>query len=1473
VQNLGEAPADGTWVDSVYLTSGTAMNSSAVLVSRVNVTENVAGGSSYSETLTAPIPGVAPGNYHVVVICDSEGLVPDVNRDNNTLVSSSTIAVSIPTITLGGSISGTIANGQDIYYQITLPAGHDVQVTGTFGAMNAAELLAGYQYVPSLDTYDDYAFAPNQPQQGVLLAATQAGTYYIHLNGQYGAGSGTSFTLTTVDLPFGVRAVSPSTGGNIGQTTVTITGTQLSPATVVNLIGPDGTSYPAYSTVFQNGDTVFATFDLTGLDTGTYGVQVVDQGRKATDAGAFTVTTGGGGEVVYNMSAPEYVRDGTMGTVTVTYENIGTTDALAPLLALVASNADVRLPDQSSFGGSTAQFLAINPTGAAGVLPPGALSHITFYFQASSTAAIGSQISFQLGLTSASTVIDWASVEDSFRPSYISASAWAPIWSNFLASVGSTEGSLEDTLDRDATYLSQLGEYNDDVNSLIGFELEKANDFIPVTSLPSSVDASSPSPGLPLTFSRQLLPMISGRYQSGPLGQGWTDNWAISASTDSQGNVTVSESGAIRVFTLQSNGSYQAEPGDYGVLTLSNGAYQLREKDGTLIAFNTNGSLNYEEDTNGNRITAGYTGSLLISLTESNGEAITLSYNSAGLISQVTDAEDRTTTYSYDSNDQLLLSVSNAQGTTQYSYVTGQGAADQYALASITNPNNAHVYFQYDAEGRLVGQSLDGNAEAVTYTYGAGAEVTSTDALDIATTTLFNEYGQPGLTIDARGLSTEYEYNSNQNLVKIIGPGGTTYTYAYDGIGNLLSETDPLGNTTNYTYTSQLDQLASSTDPNGNTTRYSYSSTGSLLNIAYPNGTQEEFGYDPLGNLTDSIDGNDNPIYYQYNSNGQLVREDFSDGTSVEYSYDSHGNIISATNSTGTYTLAYNAADQLIQITDPDHDYLKFTYNSGGERTQSVDQTGFTINYQYNAIGQLDGLTDGNGNMIVTYIYDADGRLLSKKLGNGTSTVYTYDPDNNVLSITNYAAAQSIINSYDIYTYNDTGSVLSDISQDGEWAYTYDLDGELTQAVFTPNSTDPDGITSQNLQYSYDAAGNRISEIVNGTLTSYVVNNMNEYTSSTTTGVGTTTYQYDNDGNLISQINPTSTISYTFNLANQLTAVNGPGVSDSYAYDPFNNLISQSVNGIETGFQVDPIGLGNVVATYNSDGVLTSHYTYGLELVGQNYSNNMIYYDFDLSGNTTGITGSSGVYLDSYSYLPFGQAITSSGTVSNLFTFSGSSGVIANNNGLDYMRARYYCSATGQFVSPDPLGAASGATNLRQYALNNPVSGVDPTGKNPLFGAVILSLILNFGPVALNPSFEAFNQASEREEQVLDELAKPVEASQLAAEEAPATSAITEVGAGSEVVGSGVVAEGIGGLGIGTVGLGAAAFGGGWLVGSYLDKNFGDTLDPWHLREKFGSFLGNTIYGVEQWFSPPLLQQRSSISQNLIPLTLFYQDL
>ena len=66
---------------------------------------------------------------------------------------------------------------------------------------------------------------------------------------------------------------------------------------------------------------------------------------------------------------------------------------------------------------------------------------------------------------------------------------------------------------------------------------------------------------------------------------------------------------------------------------------------------------------------------------------------------------------------------------------------------------------------------------------------------------------------------------------------------------------------------------------------------------------------------------------------------------------------------------------------------------------------------------------------------------------------------------------------------------------------------------------------NQDLQYVYDLAGNRTETIINGVTTTYVTNNMNQYTQ-----IGSANLTYDADGNLIArrtvrELPPTPTMS------------------------------------------------------------------------------------------------------------------------------------------------------------------------------------------------------------------------------------------------------------------------------------------------------------------------------------------------------------
>src|SRR5262249_42919689 len=223
-----------------------------------------------------------------------------------------------------------------------------------------------------------------------------------------------------------------------------------------------------------------------------------------------------------------------------------------------------------------------------------------------------------------STPMNWGALKDGLKPATIPGDTWDVIFANFTAMVGSTLGQYQAALAAAATHLGVLGVTALSYYKLYAFLLQYADAPLPRATLVGVQDAAAPEPGFPLVFGRVFHQPISGRRRLGPLGRGWTHDWDGEAITDAKtGNVTIRRGAAYRFFQKVGN-AYQGLPGEYGTLTLVNNSYyQLREADGTLQVFRTDGKLDYVEDTHGNSVKLGYTGNLLTTLTHSGGSVFT----------------------------------------------------------------------------------------------------------------------------------------------------------------------------------------------------------------------------------------------------------------------------------------------------------------------------------------------------------------------------------------------------------------------------------------------------------------------------------------------------------------------------------------------------------------------------------------------------------------------------------------------------------------------------------------------------------------------------------------------------------------------------------------------------------------------------------------------------------------------------------
>jgi RHS repeat-associated protein len=1295
VTNQGVNPVQGNWADSLYISKDDQWDIGDAYLGQVQNSGELNNGSSYTKTLAASLPGLVPGDYRIIVRSDIRNQISESNESNNLKATLDQVNIDIERLTVGAPTTGTLGQGQAVYYRFDVGAGETLRLKlDSVSTAAANELYLRYGEVPTRSNFDLGFSETLSPDQEIVIPATRGGTYYVLA---YGGNVPTvaNYTLEADLLEFSISALGTSKGSNKGQTTVKISGAKFTSDDVVSLIATDGTQHQANKVRWKDSTELWATFDLQGLATGTYDLRVNNSAKTAVLNDSFTVTSGAVGHLETQLDLPSALRPGQAGIATIHYANTGETDLTSPLLTLSAKGG--LFYESGEYRDSTIQLLAINPEGAAGIFSPGTTGSFSIRFLAENLSV--ANVNFTLNSLATDEIIDWNNIKESSRPEGIAADAWDKIYGNFVASIGGKASEFQKVLADNANRLSQLGEYTTDISRLLSFELQQVNSNA-----------------------------ISARSAVGAFGRGGVNPWDVSAITDTAGNVAIQTGDRRRIFTKETDGTYQGITDDLGILTKLGEAYQIKEFDGTVQSFLTNGKLDFIQDTNGNKITLGYTNNRLTELSYSNGDNVTFKYNAQGRVNEVVDIYGQSTNYTYDATGERLLSVSDASGTVSYTYETEGAKAN--AIKSIIYPDGTQSLFEYDDLGRVTKESLNGGEQILKYSYDSTGGVSVTDANNKTSQVLLNDRGQVAQTKDALGRVSRFSYDSKGNLTQVFAPDGSNANFTYDSKGNLLTSSDALGRTVKFAYDSRYDQIAKVKDQNGNAIEYTYDSRGNLDSITYADGSKESFTYGDKGDVTVSSNRREQQINYTYDSRGLLAKKEFADGTSATFEYNLRGNLTKATDADSNVTYNYDAADRLTKVSYGTTRFLSFSYDAGGRRSQMVDQDDFATNYSYDSVGRLKQLTDKDGKNIVSYSYNALGQLTREDNGNGTYTTYAYDDAGQALSIVNYKPDNSI-NSRSDYTYNQLGQRTSLTTLEGKTSYGYDAIGQLV-SVNLPNG--------RSIEYKYDAAGNRITVKDSGVTTSYSTNNLNQYTT-----VGGDVYSYDKDGNLTSKTvgGKTSTLSY--DIENRLIGVTNPDGTWQYQYDALGNRIGSTLNGQKTEYLLDPTGLGDVVGEYTGSQAI--RYSHGLGLVSRNDGSNTSFFDTDAIGSVVGLSGTGGNYLNSYSYLPFGESLTKTETVANSFEYVGQFGVMNEANGLDFMRARFYTPGEGRFISADPIGV-NGGVNLYVYTQNSPVRFTDPlglftgsfdvaaTGGFVIGGTVQVSIVYDGNTPWYNPRFQ-----------------------------------------------------------------------------------------------------------------------------------------
>lgn len=490
-------------------------------------------------------------------------------------------------------------------------------------------------------------------------------------------------------------------------------------------------------------------------------------------------------------------------------------------------------------------------------------------------------------------------------------------------------------------------------------------------------------------------------------------NNTTSYTYDTQGNILSVASGSSsynntytstgQISTISNSGtSYSFEYDNFdnvtkvkvGTQTLVTNTYDSLCDKLTSVSYGNGQSLHYYYDDFG-RIT---------DINVHNGTMASYFYNKKGLITKYEDHWlNQTTYFFYDCNGNMIAKYAESE--------------DKDLAFNISFDSDGNTVEQTNVNGRLQNIIRGTDNEENEYISYDGIKVT-TETDDFGRTTKTDTHYEGDL--DYSPFYTTYGYkngsgtNSTTNIVNSVKHYTRTasnypdhkiaqYDYTYDANGNITQVA--LNDTViaKYTYDS-LNQLKTSADKNANEfVEYTYDTKGNIthkknysLTSSLTKGTLQDtktytygdtnwgdkltsyngttISYDNIGNPTSYRDGmtmswmvgrslsqvkyNNKTYSFKYNADGlRTEKKCVTDGDTHHYYYDSNGNMI-----------AFRRNNSAI---------VYFYYDSQGNAT-SMSFEGTKYFLIKNIQGDVEKIVTHQGNVVVTYKYDAWGKLISK---------------------------------------------------------------------------------------------------------------------------------------------------------------------------------------------------------------------------------------------------------------------------------------------------------------------------------------------------------------------------------------------------------------------------------------------------------------------------------------------------------------
>lgn len=712
-------------------------------------------------------------------------------------------------------------------------------------------------------------------------------------------------------------------------------------------------------------------------------------------------------------------------------------------------------------------------------------------------------------------------------------------------------------------------------------------------------------------------------------------------------------------------------------------------------------------------------------------------------------------TYDFHSNEWWRVETSVIEGTATNSFTV-----ERSRLTGLSDACRSHVVKLNGTYDRSVPPALTGETlvsfdpatgmgtEVDTSPVASGVVRRSCHGVLLSTEadgeTVFNSYDALGRISCTSRLSggeglqmlQSFDYAASGDLVS-----ASTYTnadsviteiYAYDMLGNRIATTDALGNTVSktydpfgniiaewgaaypvrYAYDSQNRRISQSTTRDGGTwdeTLWEYdAATGLCLAKTYADGSAVTYSYtaDNLPLRTSYAGGGwlEN-VYDERRRHVGTISSDGDDCTA--FVLDEFGRETQVSNCNAAISLAFASA---VSPTNED-------WNVGGSVlsfSRSLDGFGRLsfnngMHHSYSEDGRLSRLS--NALVRVDYLYSPTGMDAgySILLSNGMVFSRTLERDGcrrnlvtNILSAVNGIPLENVD-----YRHDALGRPMARNAD----SFTYNGRGEVTEAL----------VLGSIETHAYDGIGNHVCSASGAVTNLFVANVLNQYASILNSSMPQceVMLQYDLDGNMLFD----GVSRHSYDSFSRLKSVSRNGnVVLSNHYDAKSRRVRKITPAAVTTFFYDGWNLIEERVAGTNGTVSTFRYYWGKdvsgELQGAGGVGGLLYLTFDDEiyiplydggGNVTKYIDASGNIVASYTYGAFGQLLSKSGPLADVFRFRFSTKYYDAETGLYYYGYRFYSTALMRWLNRDPI-EEKGGLNLYSLCLNNVLSSIDPLG-------------------------------------------------------------------------------------------------------------------------------------------------------------------